>query len=442
MSINLSKIISHALSRGFDEAAVAYYKLDRVMIKFANSQPSVSQSWIEYIATLYLVKDKRIMVSVVESVSEEEVVKKINEAINQVGSLERSFIYAPLPEPDPNAKPLQNLVSSKVLDFLRDPSGVSEIIVNKASEERIERFAGAIDSFLGERCVATSKNFEACEKSTYFSFYIRAFLGEGSGHWGFGASSYETRDLEETVSLAAHYAKESSKNIKDIEPGVYDVILSPLVVGNFLGYISMALNGLNKITGMSFFAKNNPGDQVASDKLTLVDDPFRNDMFGSAGFDDEGISTRRNVLIEKGVLKTFIHNTKTASVLGTSSTGNAGWITPRPWNLVIVPGDMDESEMIRGVRRGLLINNNWYTRYQNAVEGIFSTVTRDALLIIENGEIKGSAKRMRIADSFPRLLRNIAGLGKRVYKAKWWEIRESIETPYIYIRDVNITKPF
>ena len=442
MSIDLGRVINYALNKGFDEAAILLQRSERLMIKFANSQPSVAQNWIEYTASLYLVKDKRIMISTVESFSEEEILGRVNDAINQINSLERSFIYAPLPEPDINAKPLQNLVSSKVLEFLRDPGEVSEIIVNKAFNERIERFAGTIDSSLNERCLATSKGFEACERSTYFSFYIRAFVGDGSGHWGFGSSGYETKDLEETVSIAANYARGSSRSVRDVEPGTYDVILSPLVIGNFLGYVSMALSGLSKIAGISFLLKNNSGDLVASEKFTLADDPFREDMFGSSGFDDEGLSTRRNVLIEEGVLRTFMHNTKTANVLGTSSTGNAGWISPRPWNLIISPGDMDENEMIREVRRGLLINNNWYTRYQNAVEGVFSSVTRDALLVIENGEIRGSAKRMRVADSFPRILRNIVGLSKRVYKAKWWEIRESIETPYIYVKDVNITKPF
>lgn len=442
MTMDLQRIIRYALSRNFDEAAVYLERLERSMVKFANSQPSVAQNWTQHSVGIYLVRDKRIVILDLETSSEEEILKIIDETSGNIYSIEKSFLYAPLPDPDPNAKPLSNLVDDKVLDFIKNPGEASELIVSTASEEKIERFAGTVDGYLRERCIATSRGFEACEKSTYFSFYVRAFIGEGSGHWGFGSSRYSERDIRETISIAANYARESSRNIIDLEPGRYDVILSPLVVGNFLGYISSALSGLSKILGISFLAKHNIGDTVASEKFTLIDDPFREDMFESSGFDDEGIATRRNILIERGVLRNFINNTKTATILNTSTTGNAGWIGPRPWNLVIPPGDISEEEMIREMRRGLVINNNWYTRYQNAVEGLFSTVTRDALLLVENGEIKGAARRMRIADSFPRILRNIKGASKRTYKAKWWEIRNSVEAPYLYISDVNITKPF
>ncbi|MEM0283599.1 MAG: TldD/PmbA family protein [Sulfolobales archaeon] len=440
-SIDLQLLVKKILDKGFEEVIISLNRINRTMVKIANSQPSVAQNWSESDFDIYLTKNKRILLSSFSVSSEEELLRELDRILELANVVEQSFLYSQIPDPDPRARPLEGLVKDSVLSFMEDPREASEILITKAHDEGAERIAGTIDGGVSERCIASSRDFEKCEKATFFTAYVRAFKGEGSGHWGFGGRDFTKRDIEEVASRATYYAIESNRRIMSVEPGSYDVILSPLVIGNFIDYISIALSGLSKILGTSFFYKNNPGDLVASELFTLREDPWRTDMLNSTGFDDEGVATMEKSIIEKGVLKTFLHNTKTARILETRTTGNAGWIQPRPWNLIIEKGDYEENEMIREIRRGILINNNWYTRYQNALEGVFSTVTRDALLIIENGEIIGSAKRVRIADKFPTLLRNIRGLGKRSYKVKWWEIRGSIETPYIYIEKVNITKP-
>ncbi|MEZ0290735.1 MAG: TldD/PmbA family protein [Sulfolobales archaeon] len=440
-SIDLSGIVRKILEKGFDEVIVSYNKISRTMVKIANSQPSVAQNWSDITIDLYLSKNKKILVTTLNISSEEEIYREIERLSELLTFFEQSFIYAPIPEPDSRARPLSDLVRDQVVRFVEEPREVAEIIINKAHEEGAERIAGTLDGGIRERCIATSRGFEACEKGSLFTVYVRAFRGEGSGQWGYGGRDFTVKDLEEAAVRASYYARESNRTLVDVEPGKYNIILTPLVVGNFLDYITMALNGLNKILGTSFFAKNNPGDQIASERLTLIEDPGRTDMIDSTGFDDEGVATTKKSLIERGVLRTFLHNTKTASVLETKSTGNAGWIYPRPWNLIIETGDYEESEMIKDVKRGLLVNNNWYTRYQNVLEGSFSTVTRDALLVIENGEIRGAARRVRIADRFPNLLRNIRGVGKKSYKVKWWEVRRSVDIPFILIESVNITRP-
>ena len=438
----LSDLVKRLSSAGFDEVIISIEYVDRTMVKIANSQPSVAQSWSEVLIDLYLTKDKKILVTSMTTSDLDEILRETPRLLEQINSLEPSFIYAKIPEPDREVSPLTNLVKNSTMKFMEDPGVYAEILINKAHEEGGERVAGALDGYFKRRCIATSYGFEKCEDSTGFTVYARVFVRDSSGHWGYGGSGFDPRDIEEVATKATYYAKEASRaKSMNIDPGRYNVVLTPLVLGNFIDYISMALSGLGKILGTSFFAKNNPGDQIANEMFTLKDLPHRDDMMSSTAFDDEGLATRDNILIERGVLKSFIHNTKTATILETRSTANAGWIMPRPWNLRVEPGDFDEEELVREMRRGLLINNNWYTRYQNVVEGQFSTVTRDAVLVIENGEVAGSVKRVRIADSFPSLLRNIRGLGKRLYKTRWWEIRRSVELPYIMIENVNITKP-
>ena len=124
----------------------------------------------------------------------------------------------------------------------------------------------------------------------------------------------------------------------------------------------------------------------------------------------------------------------------TKSTGNAGWLFPRAWTLRVELGDASLNEMISEVKKGILVTNNWYTRLQNNVEGIFSTITRDALFYIENGEIKRPWKKLRIADTLPRLLQNIYMLGKEYYDIKWWEVDIPSRLPYILVKDIKTSK--
>jgi PmbA protein len=158
------------------------------------------------------------------------------------------------------------------------------------------------------------------------------------------------------------------------------------------------------------------------------------------GFDDEGFPTRENVIIEEGVLKTYLHNSTTAKKFNTSSTGNAGIIDPHPWNLVVDPGSVSIDDMIREVKKGVMVTNNWYTRFQNLRSGEYSTIPRDAAFLIENGKIKHPVVGLRISDSLPRQLANIIAISKERRWIEWWEVSIPTLAPSMLIKSVMITK--
>ena len=135
----------------------------------------------------------------------------------------------------------------------------------------------------------------------------------------------------------------------------------------------------------------------------------------------------------------YLHNSRTASKFKAELTGNAGWISPKPWNIIIIPGDSTLDEMFSEIKRGIYVGNVWYTRYQNYREGLFSTICRDAILYIENGEVKGSLTNFRISDNMLRILNNIKLIGKEVYSVKWWDAPIPTYTPHIMVSDVNFT---
>lgn len=436
---NASKLCNQLLKEGFDEAAILLTNTNRTMIKITNSQPSITQYWNIIGLNIYLSKNKRIFTLSFEPRSLEDVIEKTLSILKYADKVSESPMYAPLPEVG-SVTPLKDLVDKKVVEAMEEPSKVAENAIEVCHREKIDHVSGMIDLTYLEKVLVTSRGAELYEDSTVFQGYLRAFAGEdGSGQWSFTSRKYSLNKLEKAALTASQYAVDS-RNRQAVEAGIYDIVISPMVVGNLVNIIGFMSSGFTIFIGMSLFMKNKPGEQVASTKFTLIDDPLNKELPGSTGFDDEGVPTYIKPIIEKGVFKTILHNNKTGKMMNTRSTGNAGWIMPRPWNLVVEAGDYSLDELIESVNKGLLITNNWYTRMQNYVEGLFSTVTRDAIFLIKNGRIEKPVTNLRISDNLRNILRNVDALGKDVYDIQWWEVSIPTRSPYILIRNVHTTK--
>jgi PmbA protein len=178
--------------------------------------------------------------------------------------------------------------------------------------------------------------------------------------------------------------------------------------------------------------------------FTLRDNPRFPGSPGSHLFDDEGCPTREVTLIDEGVLRSYLHSSYTAAKLGGSLTGSAYIATPTgtipiAQSLIIDPGDYTLEEMIREVREGILVTNNWYTRFQNYLTGDFSTIPRDGTFKIENGEVSGSIEGLRISDNMLRILSSIAGITGQRKWVRRWDAETPTLSPYILVKDLNFT---
>ncbi|MDK6029219.1 TldD/PmbA family protein [Ignisphaera sp. 4213-co] len=442
MSVELdqiSKLVNELIKMGFEEAAAKATLSNVVMTKIANSSVSVVQNWRRVTVDLYLAKERRIFVLRFEPKSFEELYKPVESILSMSRTVEESPIYAPLPEPS-KIKYVEEVYDKSIVSGMEDIGRLAERVIEVAHRERIDSVAGMLQIGEAKTVLATSKGALLEERKTFLQSYLRAFAEpDGSGQWCFTSTSLDVKGLESMAFTASRYAVDS-RNRSDIEPGVYDIILSPMVFGNLLEYIVSMATGFAVIMGWSMFMKNKPGDRVASEHLTVLDEPRNRELPNFRSFDDEALETFNKPIIENGVLKTLLHNTKTAKALNASSTANAGWISPEPWNIVVKPGNTSLDEMISEVRRGILITNNWYTRLQNYVEGIFSTVARDAIFYIENGRIVKPVSKLRIADKFTNILNNIEMIEKSLYNIQWWEVSTPSKIPYVLIRNINTSK--
>ncbi|HEY3485346.1 MAG TPA: metallopeptidase TldD-related protein, partial [Ilumatobacteraceae bacterium] len=216
------------------------------------------------------------------------------------------------------------------------------------------------------------------------------------------------------------------------------VVLDPFVTAQFLGIIGGTLNGEAVVKGRSLF-RDRLGEQVASPLVTLVDDPTDARAYTATDVDGEGLAARRNVLIDEGTLRMFVHSAYSARRAGTVSTGNAvrGGFASTPGvgclALQLRPGTRSQAEIVADIDDGLLVQSvSGIHSGVNPISGDFSTGA--AGLLIRNGEIGAPVREFTIASTLQRMLLDVVEVGGDV---DWLPMRAAGVS--LVIRDVTMS---
>jgi PmbA protein len=197
----------------------------------------------------------------------------------------------------------------------------------------------------------------------------------------------------------------------DLPPGEYDIVLAHEAVGTLLDFLGwLGFNGLADAEHRGALC-GQLGRRVAAPAINLADRP---DVRGGLprSFDAEGLAKRALVLIEDGVARNVVHDTRSAAVAGhgARSTGHAlapggDPEGPAPTNLVLAGGDADSIDaLVSRIRRGLFVTRLWYVNPVDPRHALLTGVTRDGTLLIEDGRIAGPVRDVRFTDSVLRIL--------------------------------------
>jgi PmbA protein len=149
--------------------------------------------------------------------------------------------------------------------------------------------------------------------------------------------------------------------------------------------------------------------RVASDLVDVVDDPLLPRAPGSRAFDGEGLLSRRNIVVEGGVLKTYLTDTYSARKLGVRSTASAsrspsGGISPSASNLVLKAGSQSRDDLVADTKHGLYVTSMMGFGF-NAVTGDFSRGASGFL--IKDGELTHPVSEVTISLNLDQLLQRI-----------------------------------
>ena len=200
-----------------------------------------------------------------------------------------------------------------------------------------------------------------------------------------------------------------------VETGEYRVIFDRHAMTALLRTFSGVFSAENVQQKMSLLG-GKEGTAIASDIVTLMDDPLYPGGFGSRPFDAEGSVSRTKAVIDKGVLTTLLHSRKTAKKQGVQPTGNAnrfgysGAVRVGPTNLFLKPGEKTLEALMAEVGEGLVITSlGGLHAGANPMSGDFSLLSNG--YTVEGGKRGRAVERVTVAGNFYEVLKNIRAIG-------------------------------
>ncbi len=366
------------------------------------------------------------------------------------------------------AEARDNLTFGTVDEFagLADPDGVAvtdqtlwdDALAEYATDDKIElareleRLATSFDPRVrvddsnyadasAEAAVATTTGIRTWgrENGCYVSVSTLADDGDETQS-GFGFSVGRTPAAFDLDKAARDASDRATRLLGATKPASrrLTIVLDPMVTAQFLSVVSATLNGEAVVKGRSLF-RDRLGDEVAASILTLVDDPTDPRAYTATEVDGEGLAARRNVLIDDGVLRQFVHSSYSGRRAGAASTGNAvrGGFRGTPGvgalALQLVPGTRSQDEIVADVDDGLLVQSvSGIHSGVNPISGDFSTGA--AGLLIRDGEVGEPVREFTIASTLQRMLHDVVEVGGDV---DWLPMRAAGVS--LVIRDVTMS---
>jgi PmbA protein len=284
--------------------------------------------------------------------------------------------------------------------------------------------------------LVTSGGFRGGYHGSYASLVVSPVAADEGGK-NRTASYWSARrfldKLEDEVAVGREAARRTvallgAKKVPTQEaPVVFDPDAARSLVGAFAGCVTG-----DGIYRRSSYLVDRLGTSVASDLVTLIDDPLIESGPGSRPFDADGLPARRNVVVERGELKTYLLDTYSARKLGMKSTGNAASMTGTgagTSNFFLAPGAQSREEILRSTKRGLYVTSMMGFGF-NAVTGDFSRGATGYW--IEDGELAFPVSEVTISLNFNALFGSIDAVGNDL------DLKSGIASPTFRVARMTI----
>lgn len=411
----------------------------------------------------------------------------------------------------------------------REAEDLAERMIVAASDKKVGAITGSLHVVCETFEVSNTRGLHDAETSTYVaglvnaesSLRVRSSSASGAVAQqrpspyptvsGIGHSSARTLDGFDPERAGADACKMCvrSENPASVDGGTYTVIFGPYSVGELLAFVVAPNFELKRVLeGRSCFS-GSAGRSVASEMLTIQDDPHAPDAIGSHRIDAEGVPTAGRPLVKRGVFEgTYSdlfdyyravygdgddnggdngndanhggandsavpdghaagNGTPTAvsgfdhaargptegRILASAGPGNAARMAvpmgrgadpipasaPHNMSLSSDVEQISPDEMIRDVKRGLLVGRLWYTYAVNPIRGDFSCTARSGVFLIRDGRIVSPARPVRIMHSLPALLRDISGIGNDARSVVQWASLSSV-APSLRVENVPVIR--
>ena len=416
-----AEVVERARRAGADVAEVSARGGSELSTRVRLGKPELVEEAGHHSISLRVIRGDRVALTSTSDLSARGIERCVADAL----------MLAELSEPDPFAGPADPSLLAKPpfpeLDLFDE--GLFKIDAARAIEQaiiaeqaafdfdpRIKLSEGATFSRTNSTsAIVLSSGFQAALRGSYAAITVAPVVEDEGGkkrrghYWSANRHQSELEDPVFVGQEAARrtLAKLNPRKVPTQETAViFDADVSRSIIGAFIGCI---LGG--SVWRKSSYLMDREGTQVASSGVTLVDDPLIPRAPGSRPFDGEGLPTRKNIVVQDGVLKTFLLDSYSARKLQRASTGSAarsgGSISASTTNLLMQPGTMTREELIASTPSGLYVTEMMGFGF-NAMTSDFSRGA--AGFWIENGKFAFPVSEITISSTLDAMLKGIDGI--------------------------------
>ncbi len=386
-------------------------------------------------------KGKRVATSSTSDLTDTGVSRLVSDAL-ELADLAQEDPYAGLPDPSELATQWPELglydpacggvMAGEALERSRRAEQAARDYDPRVTNSEGASFSRATGGFV----IATSGGFRGGYEGSYASLSVSPVAADEGGRnrtSGYWTARRHLAGLEPEVDVGREAARRTvallgAKKVPTQEaPVVFEADAARALVGAFAGCVTG-----DAVYRRSSYLLDKMGTSVASPLVSIIDDPTLPQGPGSKPFDGDGILARRNVVLEGGVLKTWLLDTYGARKLGLKSTGSAGSSTGTGAgvsNFFLAAGDKTRDEIVRSTPRGLYVTGMMGFGF-NAVTGDFS---RGAYgWWIEGGELAFPVSEVTISLNFLELFGSIDAVGSDL------DMKSSVASPTFRVARMTI----
>lgn len=436
------ELFEEAKKNGFDECEIYYSNAESLSINIYQGEVEKYKLNNSFGLSFRGKLNGKMGYSYTEILDEEAIKTLINNAKGGALSIEnddKQFIYAG----DENYVTID--CYHKDLDDIK-PDELIKLAVEMESEckkqcDKVVNFSGCgIGYGKSEYGIVNSKGLNLESKRNHLTAYVVPIVEDNNEKYdGMGYVIAKNINEVKPKELAKMGLDEALSRIggKSIPSGKYKVIINNEAMVSLLGTFDSIFDSEQAQKGLSLL-NGKEGEIIASDVVTLIDDPHLKDGLGSTAFDDEGVATYKKEVISNGKLNTLLYNLKTANKAGVKSTGNgfkssyASPVSVSETNFYIKPGDKSFEDLCKTVENGVII-----TEFAGLHSGA-SSVTGDFSLaakgfMIENGRKSFPVEQITVAGNFFTLLKDIEEVGSDIKFPM-----SSIGSPSLIVKELSV----
>jgi len=446
----LDKALEYSRKLKIDECEIVHVKRKITTVRITDSEIFELKQNLDENYGIRIIHDKKI--ASIQTSDDSTILKSIEDSLQTISHLKPRGFWKSLPSELKVKNNLEGVYDKKLEEVSgSDATDIAQNMINYTIDPKISTISGSLNMVSENFEIVNSNGLSAIDKGTYISGIINADSHIGNSEVsGIGQGCCRTMDkfLPEQIGNDAKTMCVESINPQKCENGEYAIIFEPYSVGELLAFVVSSNFNFKTFSEKKSCFSNSFKEKIAVDEFSLVDNPHVSQGIGSKSFDDEGVSTEINTLVDKGVFSNTYCNLFDSFKEGVKTTGNASRPgspmgrsaesipVSMPHNLQIKSGSVSQEDMIKDTKKGLLVGRLWYTYAVNPIKGDFSCTARSGIRIIENGKIKSPGKSVRIIHNLPKLFETISDIGNNEKNVIQWASLPSI-TPSIKVEKIK-----